>query len=123
MMGFPMPSAWRREALRTNLWLVPSAEILIAVGLFAGTHAIDRAAYNGTLQLPSFVISGGAEAGRQILTATAAAVITVVTLVFSITIVTLTLGSAASSRRSCTRCSCWSRSNTAATGNSCRTCR
>ena len=43
--------------------------------------------------LPSFVISGTADAARQILTAIAAAVITVVTLVFSITIVTLTLAS------------------------------
>jgi uncharacterized membrane protein len=89
----PLPSAWRREALRTNLWLVPTVEIVLAAVLFAGTYALDRAAYNGTLELPSFVISGTADAARQILTAIAAAVITVVTLVFSITIVTLTLAS------------------------------
>jgi uncharacterized membrane protein len=88
-----LPSAWRREALRTNLWLVPTVEIVLAVALFVGTYALDRAAYDGTLQLPSFVISGTADAARQILTAIAAAVITVVTLVFSITIVTLTLAS------------------------------
>jgi len=91
--GIPLPSAWRREALRTNLWLVPTVEIALAVALFAGTYALDRAAYDGTLSLPSFVISGTADAARQILTAIAAAVITVVTLVFSITIVTLTLAS------------------------------
>jgi uncharacterized membrane protein len=89
----PLPSAWRREALRTNLWLVPTVEIVLAVALFAGTHALDRAAYHGSLDLPSWVISGTADAARQILTAIAAAVITVVTLVFSITIVTLTLAS------------------------------
>jgi uncharacterized membrane protein len=89
----PLPSAWRREALRTNLWLVPTVEIVLAVALFAGTHAIDRAAYDGSVHLPSWVISGTADAARQILTAIAAAVITVVTLVFSITIVTLTLAS------------------------------
>ncbi len=89
----PLPSAWRRESLRTNLWLVPTVEIVLAVALFAGTHALDRAAYNGSLDLPSWVISGTADAARQILTAIAAAVITVVTLVFSITIVTLTLAS------------------------------
>jgi uncharacterized membrane protein len=88
-----LPSAWRREALRTNLWLVPTLEIVFAVALFAGTYALDRAAYDGTWHLPSFVISGSADAARQILTAIAAAVITVVTLVFSITIVTLTLAS------------------------------
>ncbi len=92
-LGIPLPSAWRREALRTNLWLVPTVEIVLAVALFAGTYALDRAAYNGSLHFPSFVISGSADAARQILTAIAAAVITVVTLVFSITIVTLTLAS------------------------------
>ena len=79
--------------MRTNLWLVPVAEIALAVGLFAGTHALDRAAYDGSLHYPSFIISGSPDAARQILTAIAAAVITVVTLVFSITIVTLTLAS------------------------------
>jgi uncharacterized membrane protein len=89
----PLPSAWRREALRTNLWLVPTVEILLAVALFAGTYTLDRSAYDGSLHLPAFFISGTADAARQILTAIAAAVITVVTLVFSITIVTLTLAS------------------------------
>jgi uncharacterized membrane protein len=93
LLGSLKPSAWRREAMRTNLWLVPTAEIVLAGALFAGTYLLDRAAYDGTLQLPSFVISGSADAARQILTAIAAAVITVVTLVFSITIVTLTLAS------------------------------
>jgi uncharacterized membrane protein len=91
--AIPRLSGWRREALRTNLWLVPTVEIALAVALFAGTHVLDRAAYDGSVHLPSFVISGSADAARQILTAIAAAVITVVTLVFSITIVTLTLAS------------------------------
>src|SRR5271157_2507918 len=89
----PLPSAWRREALRTNLWLVPTVEIVLAVALFAFTYTLDRAAYNGSLSLPSWVISGTPDAARQILTTIAAAVVTVVTLVFSITIVTLTLAS------------------------------
>ena len=45
----PLPSAWRREALRTNLWLLPTVEIVLAVALFAGTHVLDRAAYDGSL--------------------------------------------------------------------------
>jgi uncharacterized membrane protein len=92
-IGSPTPSAWRREALRTNLWLVPTVEIVLAVALFVVTYVLDRAAYDGTLSFPSFVNSGSADAAREILTAVAAAVITVVTLVFSITIVTLTLAS------------------------------
>ena len=86
-------SEWRREALRTNLWFVPALEVAVAVALFVATYAIDRAAYRGDLVLPSWVISGTADAARQILTALAAAVITVVGVVFSITIVTLTLAS------------------------------
>jgi uncharacterized membrane protein len=84
---------WRRESLRTNLWLVPSVEVLLAVLLFAATYALDRAAYHGDFTLPSFVIQDNADGARQILTTMAAAVITVVGVVFSITIVALTLAS------------------------------
>ncbi len=89
----PRSAEWRREALRTNLWVVPMLEVVLAIALFAGTYALDRAAYDGDLSLPSWVISGTADAARQTLTAIAAAVITVVGVVFSITIVTLTLAS------------------------------
>ena len=84
---------WRREVLRTNLWFVPGVEVAAAIGLFAGTLALDRAAYHGDFGLPSWVISGSADAARQILTTIAAAVITVVGVVFSIILVTLTLAS------------------------------
>jgi uncharacterized membrane protein len=68
-------------------------EVAAAVALYFGTHAVDLAAYRGHLQLPSWAIFGTADAARQILTTLAAAVITVVGVVFSITIVTLTLAS------------------------------
>jgi uncharacterized membrane protein len=84
---------WRAEVLRTNLWLVPGIEVLAAIALFAGTLSLDRAAYRGDFGLPAWVISGTADAARQILTAIAAAVITVVGVVFSIILVTLTLAS------------------------------
>jgi uncharacterized membrane protein len=93
LLRLPVVREWQRDALRTNLWLVPAVEVVVAVGLFALTHAIDRAAYRGEVTLPSWTISGTADAARQILTALAAAVITVVGIVFSITIVTLTLAS------------------------------
>jgi uncharacterized membrane protein len=93
MRLFPQGSAYRREALRTNLWLVPMLEVLAALVLYAGTHVLDRAAYDGHVTLPTWVIAGSADAARQILTSLAAAVITVVGVVFSIMIVTLTLAS------------------------------
>jgi uncharacterized membrane protein len=86
-------SEWRTDVLRSNLWLVPAVEVVIAALLFAGTYALDRAAYNGTFQVPGWAISGSADAARQILTAIAAAIITVVGVVFSIVIVAMTLTS------------------------------
>ena len=71
----------------------PECSSLAAVALYAGAHALDRAAYDGSVTLPSWMIFSSADAARQILTALAAAVITVVGVVFSITIVTLTLAS------------------------------
>ncbi|MGA5824342.1 DUF2254 domain-containing protein [Kitasatospora sp. NPDC094028] len=91
--GVHLEAQWRREALRTNLWVVPSLEVVLAGALFAVTVSLDRAAYRGDLDLPSLVISGTADAARQILAAIAAALITVVGVVFSIMIVTLTLAS------------------------------
>jgi uncharacterized membrane protein len=84
---------WLREAARTNLWLVPTFEVIAAVGLFMVTLAIDRAAYDAGRTLPSWVISGSSDAAREILTTLAAALITVVGVVFSIILVALTLTS------------------------------
>jgi uncharacterized membrane protein len=67
--------------------------VVAAVGLFVVTTALDKAAFHGDFTLPSWVISGTADVARQILTAIAAAVITVVGVVFSIILVTLTLAS------------------------------
>ncbi|WP_225726823.1 MULTISPECIES: DUF2254 domain-containing protein [unclassified Nocardia] len=83
----------RRDALRTNLWFVPAVEVLAAIVLFAITFALDRAAYRAVFTVPSWVIGGTPDAARQLLTAIAAAIITVVGVVFSITIVALTLAS------------------------------
>jgi len=91
--GAFLEADWRRETLRTNLWLVPAVEAMVAVALFAVTVAVDRAAYDGGISLPTWVVSGTADGARQILTTVAVAIITVVGLVFSITIVALTLAS------------------------------
>jgi uncharacterized membrane protein len=89
----PRLPAWRREALRTTLWVVPTLEVLAVAVLFAITYALDQRSYHGELDLPAWVNNGSADAARQILIGIAAAVITVVGLVFSITIVALTLAS------------------------------
>jgi uncharacterized membrane protein len=86
-------SHWRREVLRTSLWFVPALEVAAAVVLFAGTLVADRAAYHGDFTVPGWVISGSADAARQILTTVAAAIITVIGVVFSVILLTLTLAS------------------------------
>src|ERR1700729_4498395 len=68
-------------------------EVIAAGVLYAVSHAVDRAVANGSVTLPSWLVFRSADAARQILTTLAAAVITVVGVVFSITIVTLTLAS------------------------------
>jgi uncharacterized membrane protein len=82
---------WRREALRHSLWWVPTLEVGTAFLLFWAGYLLDRAAYNGSVKLPSWVISGTADASRQILAALAAAIITVIGVVFSVILVALTL--------------------------------
>ena len=82
---------WRRESLRTSLWWVPTLEVGAAFLLFWGGYLLDRAAYNGSVKLPHWVISGTADASRQILAALAAAIITVIGVVFSVILVALTL--------------------------------
>ena len=87
-----LPS-WRWEALRTTFWLVPSVLVVVAVLLFVVTFAVDLADFHHHLTLPYWIRTGSADAGRQVLIAIAAAVITVIGVVFSITILALTLAS------------------------------
>jgi uncharacterized membrane protein len=84
---------WRWEALRTTLWVVPTLLVVAAVLLFVATFEIDVAVYHHHVNLPFWLRTGSADAGRQVLIAIAAAVITVVGVVFSITILALTLAS------------------------------
>ena len=67
--------------------------MLVAGLLFLLSLEIDWAVYHKHLSLPFWIVTGSADAGREILVAIAAAVITVVGVVFSITIVSLTLAS------------------------------
>jgi uncharacterized membrane protein len=87
-----LPS-WRWDALRTTFWVIPVLLIIVAGLLFVATFEIDLAAYHHRLTLPGWVRTGTADAGRQVLIAIAAAIITTVGVVFSVTILALTLAS------------------------------
>jgi len=89
----PRLPTWRRESLRTTLWFLPAILVAAATLVFLVTYELDEAVYRGSLTLPWWIRTGSADAGRQVLTAIAAAVITVVGVVFSITILALTLAS------------------------------
>ena len=84
---------WRWEALRTTLWFVPSILIVFGILVFLITFNIDVAAHFDHIQLPTWLRSGNSQSGREVLIAAAAAIITVVGVVFSITILALTLAS------------------------------
>lgn len=84
---------WRREALRTTLWVVPSAMVAAAVVASQVTYRLDLAMNSGTIATPGWAIAGSADAARQILIGVSAAVITVAGVVFSITILALQLAS------------------------------
>ncbi len=81
------------EALRTTFWLVPCIMIVVALALFGVTFAIDLAACHHQLTLPFWLRTGSTDAGRQVLIAIVAAIITVIGVVVSITILALTLAS------------------------------
>jgi uncharacterized membrane protein len=87
-----LPS-WRREELLTTLWLVPTALVAGATLLFVATYELDLAVSRHDLGLPTWIHTLAPSDAREVLSAIAAAVITVVGVVFSITILALTLAS------------------------------
>lgn len=77
-----------RGALTGALWPLPSAMVLLALGLGIAVPELDRLLSYGDDPL-RFVFTGGPSAARTILSAIASSLISVTTLLFSLTIVTL----------------------------------
>jgi uncharacterized membrane protein len=84
---------WRYEGLRTSLWFVPTMLVFVSVVLFAATYATDHSFIAGGHSVPGWLNTGDANAARTILTSISVAIITVVGVVFSITILALQLAS------------------------------
>lgn len=88
------------DALRTQLWPLPTLAVALSVVLGTVLPALD-AAVDG--QLPEsvtvFLFSGGPEAARSVLQAISGSLITVTSLTFSLTVVTLQLASSQFSPR------------------------
>ncbi|MEO9222127.1 MAG: DUF2254 domain-containing protein [Mycobacteriaceae bacterium] len=89
-----------REATRTQLWPVPTLGVALAVVIGVALPRLD-VAIAGDLPpfVQSYLFGGGAGAARTVLDAIASSLITVTSLTFSLTVVTLQLASSQFSPR------------------------
>jgi uncharacterized membrane protein len=79
--------------LNTSYWFVPSVMAAGALGLAFAAVALDEAAPVGAIRQLNWVYRGGPEGAAGVLTAIAGSMITIAGLVFSLTLVTLSLAS------------------------------
>lgn len=88
-----------RRAIRGALWPVPALAVLLAIGLAFALPDLDRHLQDGPGEPLTYVFGGGPSAARTVLSAIATSLISVTTLLFSLTIVTLQLASSQYSPR------------------------
>ena len=88
-----------RETVTGALWPLPTAAIVLAVVLGSALPVLDEALQADGGQPLAYVFGGGPSAARGILSTIAGSVISVTTLLFSLTIVTLQLASSQYSPR------------------------
>src|SRR5512134_1873703 len=89
--------------LTSNLFVVPTAMICVAALLAFGMLALDTVVPASELEPSRWVLRIGPEGARQVLATIAGSMITVASLVFSMTLVTLTLASSQLGPRLITR--------------------
>ncbi|MFI6458509.1 DUF2254 domain-containing protein [Streptosporangium amethystogenes] len=97
-------SRWRwqilSDAWRVQLWPLPTLGVLVAVGLGVGLPHLDAHVDDGLpAGVTAYLFSGGPEAARTVLSTVASSLITVTSLTFSLTVVTLQLASSQYSPR------------------------
>lgn len=88
------------EALRSRLWPLPAAAVLLAVLAGIGVPELDTAVDDHMpAAVAGYLFGGSADAARELLGAIAGSLITVTSLTFSLTLVTLQLASSQYSPR------------------------
>lgn len=88
------------EALRSRLWPLPAVAVLLAVLAGIGVPELDTAVDDHMPPaVAGYLFGGGADAAREVLGAIAGSLITVTSLTFSLTLVTLQLASSQYSPR------------------------
>ncbi|MEU3648864.1 DUF2254 domain-containing protein [Lentzea sp. NPDC034063] len=94
MSGFRGAVSAFRDTVRTQLWPMPTAGVVLAVALGVTLPEVDARIDD---ELPAawtaYLFGGGADAARAVLAAIAGSLITVTSLTFSLTVVTLQLAS------------------------------
>lgn len=85
-------AAWL-EQLRTSYWFVPGLLGLASIGLSVFTIHLDQSFEKSGDMISDWIWTGGAEGARQMLSTISGSMITVLGVVFSITIVALSLAS------------------------------
>jgi len=86
-----IPKLW--ETIRYSYWLIPSVMALASLGLSFGLLELDRAESAGLISELGWVYAGGSDGAREVLSVISGSMITVAGVVFSITMVALTLAS------------------------------
>jgi uncharacterized membrane protein len=85
---------WVWDRLRGSLWLIPSLLMTGAAALAFGMLWIDHSFVEDDPADPiAWIFGGGAEGAREVLSSVASATVTIAGVVFSITVVALTLAS------------------------------
>jgi uncharacterized membrane protein len=79
------------QAARTSYWFLPALAVLFAIALSIVADRIDRSV--GEASSVDWIYGGGASGARELVGAIAASTITVAGVVFSVTVVTLSLAS------------------------------
>ncbi|MGZ8188508.1 MAG: DUF2254 domain-containing protein, partial [Methylosarcina sp.] len=78
-----------QDNLADSFWFLPALISLLAIAAALGSVAIDQAIGNEWLQDMGWVWSGGAEGARAVLSIISGTIMTVVSIVFSLTLTTL----------------------------------
>lgn len=81
------------HSFRSSYWFVPTAMATISIALSLGTTAFDAVLPHDVIEKIGWLYSGGPEGARSILSTVAGSMITTAGVVFSITIVVLSLTS------------------------------
>jgi uncharacterized membrane protein len=97
MAGIRWTTAWladRWDRVRGSFWFVPAAMCAVSAGLAYGALAMDRGAPARWLQQRWWGYGGGAEGATAVLQTIAGSMMTIAGVVFSLTLVALSLASA-----------------------------